>query len=680
MSTNTEVVPQKEDSVPSRPQRPWLVPAGVAVLLVALFVQLAFLANRNSITWDEDDHIYAGYMSWKTGDFGLNPEHPPLVKLLGTLPLLGMDLKMPPPQDRFFKHEAFLNGKDFLFKNDFNTMLFRVRIAVASLTVLLALFVFLAAREMFGTGAGFIALGLLVFDPNLLAHGAVLGTDIGLSCFTLASIYAFYRYVKAPSLGRLALVGLAAGLALASKHTAILIFPMFVMLAIAEIVRKASPTGETRNKLAVRLAVAFIGISVMAVAILWAFYGFRYSARPAGLQMNPPFAEFVQGLSRPHDRQLLETVARWKLLPESYIYGLADVRGMSDFYQSYLMGEVYPHGVVAYFPLAFLMKSTLTLLLLLALAAGMVILRKLRGAREILFLTIPPAFYMLVAMFSRMNIGLRHILPIYAFLWILAAGAAWKLIQRDRRWSYAVLALLVFQAISGARTYPAYMAYANELWGGPSQTYKLLSDSSVDWGQQLKSVKKYVDARGSKNCWFVYFAQGVVDFRDYGIPCKPLPTADSAWVSEDMDTPPAVDGPVLISAGDLSGFEYGPGPLNPYTQFQQLKPAAVIDYAVFVYEGHFEIPLAAAKIHIQRAQQYLGTKQYDAALAEAQQAVALAPENAGSNEALGDALAGLNRRDEARVAYEKALRIAKTVEPQFQVGTAAALEGKLAKL
>ncbi len=351
---------------------------------------------------------------------------------------------------------------------------------------------------------------------------------------------------------------------------------------------------------------------------------------------------------------------------------------MSDFYQSYLFGNVYPHGVLSYFPATFLIKSTLTFLILLVAAIVAIATRKLTGWREIAFLTIPPAFYLLIAMASRMNIGLRHILPMYAFLWVLAAGAAATFIRKDRRWTYAVIALLAFQAVSGARLYPAYMAYANELWGGPSQTYKYLSDSNVDWGQQLKSVKKYLDDRGVKDCWFVYFAQGVVDARDYGIPCKPLPTADSLWVNEKIEAPPAVDGPVLISAGDLSGFEYGPGALNPYAQFQTLKPTAVIDYAVFVFEGHFEIPLAAAKSHIQDARGLMEQKQFDAALVEAQQAVSLAPNNAEANAVLGDVLLGLKRSDEARAAYKKALQLAMTVEPEFQVGLVQELKQKVA--
>ena len=226
-----------------------------------------------------------------------------------------------------------------------------------------------------------------------------------------------------------------------------------------------------------------------------------------------------------------------------------------------------------------------------------------------------------------MNIGLRHILPMYMFLYILIAGASIKLIQKNRRWLYAVVVLIIFQAVSGAHAYPAYLAYENELWGGPANTYKYLSDSNADWGQQLHDTKRYLDQHGIKNCWFIYFAQGVVDFRDYGIPCKPLPTMDSMWMREVDQAPPAIDGPVLISAGDLSGFEFGAGPLNPYEQFKQLRPTAEIDYGVFVFNGHFDLPFASALGHLQNAKNLLAAKQLPEALSEAQQSVALAPES-----------------------------------------------------
>src|SRR6266850_7305187 len=219
------------------------VTVGVFGLLIVLGLQLALSVRRESQTWDEGDHIYAGYMSWKTADFGLNPEHPPMVKLLATMPLLSLPLKVPTLQDRFFKEEAFLDGKDFLYKNDADMILFRTRMAAAILTLLLALLVFLATKEMFGTGAAFIALTLIVFEPNLLAHGALVTTDAGLSCFMFASIYAFYRYVKDPSVARLIIVGIVAGLALATKHTGLLVFPMLTLLALCEVVRNRKVKG-----------------------------------------------------------------------------------------------------------------------------------------------------------------------------------------------------------------------------------------------------------------------------------------------------------------------------------------------------------------------------------------------------------------------------------------------------
>lgn len=658
------------------------VASGVAILLTAVCLQLFFSARRNSITWDEDDHIYAGYMSWKHADFGLNPEHPPLVKMVATLPLLGMPLQMPALQNRFFKHEAFLGGKSFVFRNDANAILLRTRMAAAVFTIALLVLVFLAAREMFGLLAGFITLGLLAFDANLLAHGAVVTTDVGLSCFMFASVYAFYRYVQHRSIPRLILVGLATGLALATKHTAILVTPMLILLATCEVIRtpaerKPASAEHPFARGAAKLALALVLISLIAVGVLWACYGFRYQARPANLQLNPPFSEYLQRLSRPRDIKILQTVAHFHLLPESYLYGLADVRIMADFYTSYLFGKIYPRGVWYYFPAAIAIKSSLPFLILLTLTIGLVATRRFANGCGVVFLVLPALFYLIVAMSAGMNIGVRHILPMYVFLSVLLGGGAATLIARDRRWSYVVVALLAYQAVSTIRLYPNYMAYANELWGGPSQAYRLLSYSNADWGQQLKDVKRYLDDQHIRDCWFVYFAEGVADAGYYGIPCRQLPTADSLWVQEPLQAPPAIDGTVLISAGDLSGFEFGPGPLNPYEQFKSLPPRAVIDYAVFVYQGHFEIPLAASISHSQQAQFLLDAHQTDAALEQAKLALGFAPNAVWPNALMGDVLSAAGQPQQARTYYQKALSLAKNTAPGFQTDWVDTLEKKL---
>ena len=661
-----------------------LIVAGVVSLLAILVLQLALSIRQESITWDEDDHLYSGYMSWKTGDFGLNPEHPPMVKMLAALPILGMDLKVPALQRRNFKQEAFLGGKDFLFKNDADTMLFRARMMASLLTVLLAIMVFLAAQEMFSTGAAFLALTLLVFDPNLLAHGALVTTDAGLSCFLFASVYAFYRYVNAPSAWRLVVVGLATGLAFAAKHTGVLAAPIMIGLALCELWRsRGAVKNEERGATSVTrqflyMLGALVVVAAISLTVLWGFYGFRYAARPAGLDLNPTSAEYLQQLSRPNEAKLLTTIAHYHMLPESYIYGLADVRMIADFYSSYVLGKTYPHGVWFYFPLAMAIKSTVPFLVLLGITIWAIATRRLTKWREILFLTVPPVLYLIVAMSSRMNIGMRHILPMYPFLTVLMAGAAWTLMQRNRRWIYAIAALVVFQIVTSLHAYPVYIPYANELWGGSSQTYKLLSDSSADWGEQLKATKKYLDQRGVKDCWFVYFDEGVVDYSYYCIPCKALPTSDAMWVNEKFYPPAEVDGPVLISAANLSGFEYGPGELNPYEQFKSLTPTAVIAREVFVYDGHFAIPKAAAIGRAQKARELLTAKQLPEALAEAQQAVALWPNAVNSNVVLGDVLAATGQNAEARASYEKALMLAQTVEPEFQVGWVESIQQKLA--
>ena len=652
----------------SLPRRDLLI---VIALLLALCLQLVLSVRRESQTWDEANHIFTGYRTWTNADYGLNPEHPPLLKLVATLPLLPLPLKTPELQERYFKEAAFLGGKDFLYQNNADQILFRTRMAAATLTLLLAVLVFFATREMFGPRAALIALALLAFDPNLLAHGALVTTDAGLSCFMFASIYAFYRYVKAPSVWRLLIAGLAVGLALAVKHTGALVLPILLLLAIFETVRN--------RQQALKLAASLGAITIMAVLILWSFYGFRYAARPNGLQLTPVLTELAQGL-KPYESGTILTLARWHVLPESYLYGIADVKLTANYYTSFVLGKVYAHGVWFYFPIAFLVKSTLGFLALLLLAAFAIATKRFNNGREIIFLITPAIFYLFIAMMVGMNIGVRHILPIYVFLAVPIGGAASALISRHRNWVYVVAALLIWHAGSSLRTFPSYIAYSNEIWGGPSHTYKYLTDSNADWGQQLKSAKTYLDQRGVKDCWFVYFAAGVAEPSYYGIPCKPLPTINTLWLNQLIEVPTAIDGPVLISTSNLSGVEFGPGVLNPYDQFKRITPTAVIDHGIFVFDGRFELPLASSFSRIQKAHGHLEAKEVEQALNEAQVAVMLAPDSIGSQLVLGDVMNAMGQTEQARAAYEKALSLARTIEPEFQIRSVPNIEEKLSSL
>ena len=635
--------------------------------------------RRESQTWDEANHIFAGYRTWTDGDFGLNPEHPPLVKLLATIPLLRAQLKNPVLEERYFKEDAFLRGKEFLYQNDADKILARTRTAAAVLTLLTALVVFLATREMFGRGAAFVALILLTFDPNLLAHGALITNDVGFACFMLLSVYTFYRFVKSPAALRLVVAGASVGLALAVKHTGVLIVPILFLLALSEILRNVFASDREKiTRHALKTLGSLVLIMLIGWVVLWSFYRFRYDARPHGLQLNPPLAEYVKGLE-PHEAWPISTMARLRILPESYLYGLVDIKLTANYYTSYVLGKVYAHSVWFYFPVTFLIKSTVGVLALSLLSLAVVVSGLSRG-REILFLLVPPGVYLVVALTAGMNIGVRHVLIVYVFVYVLIGGAAWALIRRSRRWAYIVGALLLLHLGSSLMAFPNYIAYGNELWGGPSQTYRYLSDSNADWGQQLKSVKQYLDQRGVKDCWFVYFAEGVAEPSYYGIPCKPLPTINTLWLNLPIEVPESIDGPVLISAANLSGFEFGPGSLDPYDQFKRLSPTAVIDRGVFVFDGRFDLPLAAAIRKAQKAQNLVQAKQLEQALHEAQAAVALAPDSIQAQLALGDVLREMGRVEEARARYDKSLELAKTIEPEFQIRSIPGIEDRLQSL
>lgn len=663
----------------------WIAVTALIALQVA---QFAYIVHRESLTWDEDDHMFAGYEMWKAGDYGLNPEHPPLVKLLATLPVLGEKMWVPTVrQDRDFKTEAYQDGREWLARNDGGgqRLVFRIRMAAGLLAVGLSLVVFFAAREWFGTASALIALVLVAFEPNILGHSALVTTDVGVTLFFLLSIYTFYRYVKQPSWARLVFAGIAAGLLLATKHSGILLAPMLVLLIAYEVFAAAK---GARARTALRLTGALAAIVVIGVVVLWAFYGFRYSARPAGLALTTSLADYVKPLSRFNQAGVM-TIARLHLLPESYLMGLVDVKRMAQFYPTYILGKQIAHGVWWYFPVVIAIKTTLGLLGLVLLSLFAIATRRLNKPREVMYILIPWVVYLAVAMLSGMNIGSRHVLPLYALAAILSGAGVMALSApgraQSRAWAWVCGVLIVAHVVSALTVFPNDIAYANEAWGGPKNLHNLLSDANVDWAQQLISVKKWQDKHPDEECWFAYFAYPEVDTETYGIRCHPLPTTDTlwqgtyAWGGPEL-TPPVIHGTVLLSAGDLSGCEWESELRNPYRNFQSIQPDEMIDYGVMVYRGTFDMKQAAALSRAERAILAMEVGKMQEALALAREAVAIDPTEIMSQTVLGDAASALGQKDEARAAWAAALTEAKKLEPDAQPSYVPSLEAKLKKL
>jgi 4-amino-4-deoxy-L-arabinose transferase-like glycosyltransferase len=662
-------------------------------LLAAQTILIVCALHRESLTFDEPDHMYAGYRMWTAADYGLNPEHPPLVKLLATLPVLQEKLWSPPLVGAFFKGDAILGGRQWLAHNDGGgqRLVFRMRLAAASLALILSLLIFFAAREWFGVPAALIAMTLVVFEPNFLAHSGLVTTDVGCALFFVASIYAFYRYVKKPGWVRLLLAGVAAGLLLATKHSGILVGPILPLMATWEVV--IAPKG-TRTRLALRLFGACTGIACVSVLVLWSFYGFRYSARPAGLQLVPTLSQYAGGL-KPFERSAILTIARLHLLPESFLFGLVDIRVFAKNFNTFVLGRWYPHGVLWYFPIVIAIKSTLGLLAALALTAFAIVTGKFNAkfksgsdveldrGRALIYLLIGSGLFLAVAIQNGLNIGVRHILPVYAVAVILAGAGVAALAERSRSWMWTCAVLVAAHILSSLSVYPNTIAYANEAWGGPRNVHLYLSDSNVDWGQQLYQVKEWQDRHPGEECWFASFARSVAPPAEmYGITCHKLPDGMSSHVPPDSleSVPPIVHGAVLLSASEAAGQVWASKDLNPYRRFQKMKPDEEIDDGVLVYRGDFPMGEAGAATLAFQAMGKLRKKHVEEALALAEDAVKLAPDYLNAQWVLGDAAAAAGKKDEAREGYRKALTLAAGIEQERAAEYTKRIQDSLNKL
>jgi Dolichyl-phosphate-mannose-protein mannosyltransferase len=639
-------------------------------LLVLIAAEIVLSTRQESQTFDEADHLYAGYEYWKHGDFGRNPEHPPLVKLIAASALLPLHLKEPALiPGRYFKGQDFLAAPEFLYSTDADSMLARGRAMLIVFSLALALAIFAAGWEMFGMEAGLLAMVLFAFEPILLANGGLITTDMTLSCMFFCSVYAFYRYGKRPTAARLAVCGIAVGLTIAAKHSGVFVFPILGAIAAAELLLRWRHTAGNSSRAAsmrsaaTSLAVALAVIAVVSYGVLWAFYVFRYAARPAGFSMAPTLDVFSAAIPNSVEREMIGFAARHHLLPEAYLFGWADILQIPGSRVTFLFGKLHLGGRLYLFPAMILVKSTITLLVLLALSplAGLG-----RRSRELMFLAIPAVCYLLIAMLSGMNAEARYILPIYPFCIVLAGAVAWRMARRSREWAIGVAALVVFAAVSSLHAFPDYLAYSNEAFGGPSHTYLRVSGSNDDWGQELKWVKQYLDANRVSDCWFAYSVP-VVNPKYYGIECKPLV---SGWVTVGISSPPPVpqviSGTVLLAASELDGHRWGPDVLNPYEQFSHLRPDAMPGNVVLVYHGTFNVPLASAYGHLGTAAILVRGKKMTEAVAEAEEAASLAPDSAQIQAALGRTLMAAGRTEEAKQANATALRLAQAVHPEFQ--------------
>ena len=505
----------------------WAI-AGLAALL-ALHFTLALSSKRNeSTTSDEIVHLTGGFSYWKFNDYRLHPENGNLAQRWVALPAWFMNPKFPDlNQDYWRTSDGWVVGHEFFYEThqDHFPILMAARAMTALLSAGLGLLIFLWSRRLFGTAGGFVSLAFFTFSPTFLAHGGLATSDVCMGFFMIASVGACWRCLEKPGLGRFLLSSVVFGLACIAKYSAPFIVPMVALCVVAHLLAKRKGLGG--------ILLMAAGHAVVAYIVIWAFYGFRYSAFNPAL---PAADQFIQAWPEMYARTgrigaFIHVLANHHVLPEAYLYGTAYVAETTQMRGAYLNGEYSTLGWRSFFIWTFLYKSTVPFLVASLLAVVAAVRGRTKAAADGLRLESLLPFTPLAALFvvywaisiqSHLNIGHRHLIPMYPVLFIMTGSlGAW--FASPRGWKTLVAGGLIAWHIGESLwIYPHYLAYFNELAGGPRNGRLHLVDSSLDWGQDLPGLKTWLAANKlpDEDAYLAYFGTG--EPRYYDIPAKRL--------------------------------------------------------------------------------------------------------------------------------------------------------------
>jgi len=595
------------------PRLAWLIPA---VLCLVMFGQICFSGLQLSQTSDEATHLYAGYRYLKCGALDFSREHPPLARVVAAASLLSMNLKVDCAPFKGDDVQQAFAGVSWLYSQNWPVALARARMAVSVFAVGLVLLLWTTARRMFGLTTAIVAGLLLVFEPNVLAYGSLVMTDVPVTCLLLFAVLAFYLWVRHRTFPFLLLTALAAGLTLLAKHSGVVVVPILVALAVADACiqpdgradgnRRKWPT-VFRNLLAVGL------VCVLAVGIVWVGYGMRFAPYPGASQLQGPRPPAPSARER-----ALQQVEDHHLLPQAYLQGFASALTLPNQGSVvFVAGKVYSHAPWFSTPFNFVIRSSAAMLAMMVVAAFGVAIAPRQQFREHLFLLVPAAVYLAVCIHASADVGVRYLLPMFPFLLIAVAIGCVELAKRVRWARYALPGLIVLHAASSLHAYPNYLSYANELWGGPAQAYKYLP--GVDWGQAYPQAKAYLERHPAENCWLITGWQWDPAF--YGLPCQTF----GLYLPHEI--PSRVHGTVIVSSTLITDVRPAEGELA--AAFKNVTPKDHIGgSALLVYDGDFDTRLDAATGERNLATYAFSVGQLSAALEHGKKAVDLAPESA----------------------------------------------------
>jgi hypothetical protein len=529
-----------------------------------------FLAKHETATTDEGIHVASAYLALTRHEFRFDPEHPYLFKYLTALPLFALDLNLPPDDERLWDkseptvYDSWQEAREwsdqwfYASGNNADLMIFLSRIPGVLCFTLLCWFVYYLGKTWFSEKIGVFALIFTAFNPTLIAHGHFTNTDVPAALAFLGVIWALWNYYKKPSVTSMVILAVLFGVAQITKFSLIMLTPIVGLWLIYVSVVKGSFIQFIKH----------LGLgALITIAIIWLGYllpitllnGDVFTIR--GSRSLPPLVPVRQEI---FDKVLLLRF----LLPVDYVKGLLLVLGTSYLGRpTYILEAFYSTGVWFYFPVIYVLKTQIAGLILLVVGAGLAIkdygLRIFKPSPLALLLLFSTGLFLVASLTSKLNIGLRHIIPLMPFLSLaMALGLEKAAVLSKSKW--LAPAMITLYVLPLALSFPHFLGYVNSFVQPRTEAYRYFNDSNLDWGQQGKEIADTIKYRFSNEKTYGEFRWNPYIMGYYGTPLERF----------DAKNPPK-DSLLMFTATQLTFPEF--------ESFKNLKPIHIIDNHTFFY-------------------------------------------------------------------------------------------------
>jgi hypothetical protein len=522
--------------------------AALLALIVLLSGGATMAAMRNtSPTFDEITTMTGGARGLHTGDFSMMPDFPPLMQYLYGLPVYLSRPAYPAEVRQDTTPNRYAYAREFLYQvgNDPERIVFLGRLVAALCVVTLVLVTFAFTRHYYGAGAALMAASLVAFLPDVLAHGGVAYNDLPVALAFLAAVWSLDSALRDPAPARGLAAGALVSLAVGVKHSGLVLGPVALVLLALEL-------GVRWQRRELRAALPRLG-AMIALAVLAGYL----------VQVALYRGDF--------------TLAHLRVSTQAAQGHIQGGHGVA----AYLLGQFWREAPWYFYPVAFLYKTSVALHILLVIALFGAS-RRLRSTRWTELWSAPARapivaliLFSAVLLQANLTIGFRYALPALPLICILvAAGVAHVWQASSRLLRAAMVALIVWSAVSALAYYPHFLAYTSEYEGDPDRGYSVFVDSSLDWGQGLLALRRFMQDEGIDRIYLSYF--GSASPAGYGIKYVPLPSFFPL-----PEQKPAGEEPrfAAISATNLVGLYVG----DVFARLRQSEPYRVLGHTMFVY-------------------------------------------------------------------------------------------------